>query len=74
MSTELRRLETEFLKALSDSIRIEILHLLRQKSLNSAELQEELGRSQSTISKHLSMLYENNIITFDKIDNLRSLE
>ncbi|MHA2006951.1 MAG: ArsR/SmtB family transcription factor [Promethearchaeota archaeon] len=68
--SELRRLTVEFLKVLADPVRLEILYLLEKSKSNSAELQEELGRSQSTISKHLNMLAENNIIDFQKIDNV----
>ena len=64
--SELRRYTVEFLKALADPVRLEILHLLEKGKLNSSELQDELGRSQSTISKHLNMLFENNLIDFEK--------
>ncbi|MBY8984057.1 MAG: winged helix-turn-helix transcriptional regulator [Candidatus Lokiarchaeota archaeon] len=64
--SELKRFTVEFLKALADPIRLDILHLLEKSKLNSSELQEELGRSQSTISKHLNMLFENNLIDFEK--------
>ena len=68
--SELRKFTIEFLKVLADPVRIEILYLLEKNKLSSSELQEELGRSQSTISKHLNMLAENNLIAFEKRDNV----
>ena len=68
--SEIRRFTVEFLKVLADPVRLDILHLLEKSRLNSSELQEKLGRSQSTISKHLNMLYENNLIDFKKIDKI----
>ena len=68
--SELKRLTLEFLKSLADPVRLEIFYLLESSTLNSSELQKELGRSQSTISKHLNMLVLNNIIDFEKRDNI----
>lgn len=68
--SELRKFTIEFLKALADPVRLDILYFLEKRKLSSSELQKELDRSQSTISKHLNMLVENNLIDFDKKDNV----
>ncbi|MFX1457015.1 MAG: ArsR/SmtB family transcription factor [Promethearchaeota archaeon] len=68
--SELKRITVEFLKVLADPVRLDILNNLEKNKLNSSELQKELKRSQSTISKHLNMLVENNLIDFEKIDNI----
>ena len=52
----------KFLKLLSDSTRIRILHLLRQAELSVAELQEILSMGQSRISTQLSHLKEAGLI------------
>lgn len=44
------------MKAMSDPSRIKILKLLQNKKLCVCELQELLGLSQPTISKHLKLL------------------
>ncbi|MHA2037075.1 MAG: ArsR/SmtB family transcription factor [Promethearchaeota archaeon] len=67
---ELRRFTVDFLKVLADPVRLDVLYLLEKNELSSLELQKELGRSQSTISKHLNMLVENNLIDFIKKDNV----
>ena len=67
--SELKKFTIEFLKALADPARLEILYLLEKSTLSSSEIQKELKRSQSTISKHLNMLIENYIIDFEKRDN-----
>ncbi len=69
--SELRKYMVEFLKVLADATRLEILDLLRNSEKNSAEIQKELRRSQSTISKHLNMLFENNLISFERKENIR---
>ena len=69
--SELRKYIVEFLKVLADPTRLEILDLLKNSEKNSSEIQKELKRSQSTISKHLNMLYENNLISFEKRENIK---
>ncbi|MFX1502736.1 MAG: ArsR/SmtB family transcription factor [Promethearchaeota archaeon] len=69
--SELRKYTIEFLKVLADPTRLEILDQLKNSEKNSSEIQEELRRSQSTISKHLKMLVDNNLIVFEKKDNIK---
>jgi ArsR family transcriptional regulator len=69
--SELRKYTVEFLKVLADPTRLEILDLLKKSEKNSSEIQDVLGRSQSTISKHLNMLVENNLISFTKRNNVK---
>lgn len=69
--SELRKFTVEFLKVLADPTRLEILDQLRNIEKNSSEIQEELEKSQSTISKHLNMLVDNNLIEFEKKDNIK---
>lgn len=45
------------------------MELLKGNEKNSSEIEEILQRSQSTISKHLNMLVDNNLIAFKKKDN-----
>ncbi|MFX1419539.1 MAG: ArsR/SmtB family transcription factor [Promethearchaeota archaeon] len=69
--SELRKYTVEFLKILADPSRLEILDLLKNNEMNSSEIQEILKRSQSTISKHLNMLVENNLLSFEKRNNVK---
>ncbi len=69
--SELRKYTIEFLKVLADPTRLEILDLLKNSEKNSSEIQDLLKRSQSTTSKHLNMLAENNLITFEKKNNIK---
>ena len=69
--SELRKYTVEFLKVLADPTRLEILDQLRISEKNSSEIQEELEKSQSTISKHLNMLVDNNLIEFEKKENIK---
>ncbi len=69
--SELRKYTISFLKVLADPTRLEILDLLKNSEKSSIEIQKTLSRSQSTISKHLSILIDNNLIDFEKKDNLK---
>jgi ArsR family transcriptional regulator len=67
---ELRKYTLEFLKVLTDPTRLEILDLLKKSEKNSSEIQKKLKRSQSTVSKHLNLLINNNLVDFEKKDNI----
>ena len=69
--SELRKYTIEFLKVLADPTRLEILDQLKNGEKNSKEIQDALSRSQSTISKHLNLLIDNNLIDFEKKNNIK---
>ena len=69
--SEFRKYTIEFLKVLSHPTRLEILDLLKNSEKNSSEIQDLLRRSQSTVSKHFNMLFENNLIDYEKRDNIK---
>lgn len=52
-----------FAKALSDPIRIQMIHLLEQRpDLCTCEFEELLGLSQSKVSYHLRILFEAGLV------------
>ena len=58
---------TRVLKALADENRIRILYLLNEKKgLCVCEIREIIGLSQPTISSHLKLLENNELVTFNK--------
>ncbi len=69
--SEFRRSVVEFLRVLADPTRLEILEYLKGNEKPSSEIQIKLNRSQSTTSKHLNMLVDNNLIYYDKKDNIK---
>lgn len=69
--SELRKYTVDFLKVLADPTRLEILDQLRNNEKTSSEIQDELEKSQSTISKHLNILVDNNLIDFERKDNVK---
>ena len=69
--SELKKDIIEFLKVLSDQTRLEILDLLYHKNKTSSEIQSALKKSQSTISQHLKVLTNMNLIIFDRINNIK---
>ena len=53
-----------FARALSDPIRIQMLHLLEQRAdLCTCEFEEILGLSQSKVSYHLKVLLDADLVT-----------
>ena len=61
----------EFLRIIADVTRLEILNILKDSEMSSSEIQKKLGRSQSTTSKHLNMLVDNNLIYFERKNNIK---
>ena len=58
---------TRVLKALADENRIRILYLLSErKDLCVCEIREVIGLSQPTISSHLKLLENNELVSFNK--------
>ena len=68
--TEIKDFTIEFLKILSDPTRLDILDYLKENEKTSAEIQERLNRSQSTVSKHLSLLTETKLISYERRGNV----
>jgi len=54
------------MKALSDPNRVKILKMLQHKTMCVCEMQAALGIAQPTVSKHLKILEEAGLVTFQK--------
>jgi ArsR family transcriptional regulator len=54
------------MKALSDSNRVKILKMLQHKTMCVCEMRAALGIAQPTVSKHLKILEEAGLVTFQK--------
>jgi ArsR family transcriptional regulator len=59
---EVHQLHAEICQALSDPNRILILYELRDGSRNVGELAEHLGMSQPTVSRHLKVLRDRDMV------------
>jgi len=64
--SEIDQLIIEFLRLLADQTRLDILKLLKDREMSSAEIREKLNKSHSTISQHLKNLVEKGLIQFNK--------
>ena len=51
------------LRTMAHPLRLMIIHLLSQREHSVQELEKELGASQSSISQHLSLLKDKDILT-----------
>ena len=69
--SEFRNDFIEFLKVLADQTRLEILDLLNNEKRTSSQIQSALNKSQSTISQHLKVLTNSDIINFERIKNVK---
>ncbi|TXT53704.1 MAG: ArsR family transcriptional regulator [Promethearchaeota archaeon] len=54
------------LKVLADNTRLSILKMLNEKKMYANDIQDELDKSQSTISQQLGILFDADIITYEK--------
>ena len=82
MNKSILEYKANFFKALADPVRIRILEYLKEGEKCVCEIIPVIGRSQSTTSKNLDMLYRVGILerrehgrrTFYKIKNQKVLE
>ena len=56
------QLHANLYKALANSKRVEIVHLLRHQELSVSQIQKMLGLKQANLSQHLSVLREHGIV------------
>ena len=63
---QLYKIHAEMCKVFSNSIRLEILNLLRDKELSVTELIEKTKLSQANISQHLSIMKYKDIVISDR--------
>lgn len=66
MYQEVFKLQANLLKALSNAKRLEIIHLLRDQTLNVSEMIEMLGLPQANLSQHLMVLREEGVVESKK--------
>ena len=62
MEKELYKIHADTCKVFSNSIRLEILNLLRDKELSVTELTEKTRLSQANVSQHLSIMKSKGIV------------
>ncbi|MFX0058229.1 MAG: ArsR/SmtB family transcription factor [Candidatus Hodarchaeota archaeon] len=67
--SELKELTSDFLKVLVDPTRLDILQLLKDNEITQVDIHNELGIAQSTVSQHLKVLMNNNLIISEKKEN-----
>lgn len=63
---EVFELHAELLRALAHPKRLEIIHLLRNRSLTVGEIQEMLDLPQANLSQHLTILRHAKVVTTKK--------
>ena len=64
---ELYKIHAEMCKVFSNSTRLEILNLLRDKEMSVTELIEKTKLSQANISQHLAIMKSKGIVTSNRI-------
>ena len=63
---ELYKLHAEMCKVFSNSTRLEVLNLLRDKKMSVTELIQKTKLSQANISQHLSIMKSKGIVTSER--------
>jgi len=69
LDQEIIRLHATICQALSDTTRIRLLYALNEKDLNVSELTQRLQMPQPTISRHLKVLHNRNLVTASRQGN-----
>jgi ArsR family transcriptional regulator len=69
--SELIKYVANFLKILSDPKRLEILILLKNGEKSSAEIQDAVEKPQPTVSQHLKILKNENLVAVVKKQNIK---
>ena len=69
---ELTQHTADFLKILSDPVRLDIINILKRDKKSAKEIEEILGLSQSYTSQQLKLLTKAQILTYIKVDNVRN--
>ena len=62
--TEIEKRTLELFKLLGNSTRMMIIKILQRRETNVTEIVEITGKDQSTVSKHLRLLKETDIVSF----------
>ena len=63
MYREIFAIQADTYKALANSKRLEIIHLLRDKEMSVSDMANMLGLPQPNLSQHLQVLREHNIVS-----------
>lgn len=66
LDQELNLLHERICPALNHPLRMKILYLLNEKSLNVGELTAEMGVPQSSVSRHLRVLRERGLVRAER--------
>ncbi len=66
LDQELKLLHERICPALNHPLRMKILYLLNEKSLNVGELTAEMGVPQSSVSRHLRVLRERGLVRAER--------
>ena len=62
-------IQAEFCRAMGNATRLQILHILRERPMTVSEIMEELGLSQSMVSRQLSVLRAVNVVVGNRRGN-----
>jgi ArsR family transcriptional regulator len=66
LELEINLLHERICSALSDTTRIMILYLLAERDMYVNDIAEELNAPQSTVSRHLKVLRERNLVATER--------
>lgn len=63
-------IQAEFYRAMGHATRLQILHILRERSMSVSEIVSKLGLNQSMVSRQLSVLRSVGVVSGERIGNL----
>jgi len=71
MNQSMFEIQAEFCKAMGNTVRLHLLHVLRERPLTVTEICRETDLSQGTVSRHLSILRRLGVVSSQKLGNVK---
>ncbi len=71
MNLSMFEIQAEFCKAMGNSVRLQLLHILREHPLTVSEICQETNLPQVTVSRHLSILRNVGVVDSRRLGNAK---
>ena len=71
MNQSMFEIQAEFCKAMGSTIRLQLVHVLRERPLTVTEICHETNLPQGTVSRQLSVLRSVGVVISRKLDNTK---
>jgi DNA-binding transcriptional ArsR family regulator len=71
MNSSIFEIQADFCKAMGNTARLQMLHVLRERPLTVSEICQATNLPQGTVSRHLSVLRKVGVVDFRRLGNAK---